>query len=48
MRPVLVDTRGLVVLLVATLLPVVPLMLAHVPREDWSILLKMLTGGRLP
>jgi len=48
MRPLLVETRGAVALLVATLLPVVPVMLAHVPREDWSILLNLITGGRVP
>lgn len=47
MLPILFDARGVVVLLVATLLPVLPVMLVHVPREDWSILLNVVTGGRI-
>jgi hypothetical protein len=47
LRPLMFDGRDLVVLLVATLIPLVPVMLLHVPREDWSKLLGLLTGGAL-
>jgi len=42
---VLIDRRDLYALLMATLLPVVPLMLIRVPLEDWRALTAMLTGG---
>jgi hypothetical protein len=45
--PVLFDRRDLIALLVATLLPVVPVMLLKVPREDWKELLGLLTGSTL-
>ena len=37
----------LFMLLAATLLPVVPVMLLHVPGEDWRALASLLTGGLL-
>ena len=40
----LVDKRDLAFLLVATLLPVVPVMLSQVPLEDWRDLLQAVTG----
>jgi hypothetical protein len=43
---VLVDRRDVIALLVATLLPVVPMMMTRVPLEDWRELASMLTGGR--
>ena len=46
-RVVLFDRRDVIVLLVATLLPVVPVALAQIPREDWTVLLKLVTGARL-
>jgi hypothetical protein len=42
---VLVDRRDVVALLIATLLPVLPMMLFRVPMEDWRGLAAMLTGG---
>jgi hypothetical protein len=42
---VLVDRRDVFALLVATLLPVLPVMLFRVPLEDWRSLAGMLTGG---
>jgi hypothetical protein len=47
LRWVLFDRRDLLVLLVSTLLPIVPLMLAHISSEDWHGLLSLLTGGRI-
>jgi hypothetical protein len=46
MQLVLVDRRDLIALLVATLLPVVPMMLSRVPLEEWRGLAGVLTGGR--
>lgn len=46
LQTVLVDRRDLVGLLIATLLPVVPMMLFRVPMQDWRELASMLTGGR--
>lgn len=46
-RSALFEARDVGVLLVATLLPTVPLMLASIPREEWVSLLQTLTGGRL-
>jgi len=43
---VLVDRRDVIGLLVATLLPIVPMMLVRVPLEEWRQLAGMLTGGR--
>jgi hypothetical protein len=43
---VLVDRRDLIGLLIATLLPVVPMMAWRVPLDDWRELASMLTGGR--
>lgn len=43
---VLVDRRDLIGLLIATLLPVVPMMLMRVPPQDWRELSSLLTGGR--
>jgi hypothetical protein len=47
MRPLLFDGRDLIILLIATLLPLVPIMLFHVPREDWRQLLGLVSGGVL-
>ena len=44
---VLVDQRDVIGLLIATLLPVVPMMLVRVPVDDWRHLAGMLSGGRL-
>ncbi len=44
---VLVDRRDLIGLLIATLLPVVPMMLLRVPLNDWRELSSLLTGGRI-
>ena len=41
---VLFDRHDLILLLVATLLPVIPVMLMHVPFEDWRELTDLLTG----
>jgi hypothetical protein len=43
----LVDRRDVIGLLVATLSPVIPMMLLRVPLEDWRGLAGMLTGGLL-
>jgi hypothetical protein len=45
---VLIDKTDVLLLLAATLAPVVPVMIARVPLEEWSRLLEMLTGGTLP
>jgi hypothetical protein len=42
---VLVDRRDLIALLIATLLPVLPMMVLRIPMEDWRGLASMLTGG---
>lgn len=42
---VLWEKRDLIVLLAATLAPVLPVMLASVPKEDWAELLSLLSGG---
>jgi hypothetical protein len=42
----LIDRRDLFTLLLATLLPLVPLLFLHVPREDWEGLLSLFTGAR--
>jgi hypothetical protein len=47
LRPLLFDRRDMIVLLVATLLPMVPVLLVHVPDEDWQRLIGILTGGAL-
>jgi len=47
MQFLMVDTRDLIWLLVATLLPVVPVMVAKIPGEDWRELLGLVTGRRL-
>jgi hypothetical protein len=47
MRYVPVEKRDLLWLLVATLLPVIPVMVAHVPWENWRDLLEILTGRSL-
>jgi hypothetical protein len=44
---VLVDRRDLIALLIATLLPVLPMMLLRVPLDDWRALAGILTGGKL-
>ncbi len=48
LRLVLIDKTDVLLLLAATLAPVVPVMIARVPLEEWSRLLEMLTGGTLP
>jgi hypothetical protein len=45
---VLFDKRDIGMLLVATLLPVLPVVLAHVPVKDWRDLGALLSGGRIP
>lgn len=47
LRVVLFDRRDAIVLLIATLVPMVPAAVAQIPTEDWNVLLKILTGGRL-
>jgi hypothetical protein len=47
-RYVVFDRRDVIVLLLATLLPVLPLMLVHVPGENWRELFDLLVGTRLP
>ena len=42
---VLVDRRDIFALLIATVLPVVPMMLVRVPLDEWRNLAGMLTGG---
>jgi hypothetical protein len=42
---VLVDRRDLIGLLIATLLPILPMMVLRIPMEDWRGLASMLTGG---
>jgi hypothetical protein len=44
LSPFLFDKRDLAALLVATLLPLLPVMLLHIPSEDWRELLTLLTG----
>jgi hypothetical protein len=46
MQFVLVDQRDLLVLLLATLLPILPMMLVQVPLEEWRSLSALITGGR--
>lgn len=41
---ILFDKRDLALLLAATLLPVAPVMLMHVPREDWQAIFAVVTG----
>lgn len=41
---ILFDKRDLVLLLAATLLPLIPLMLLHVPPDDWQAILGVVTG----
>ncbi len=48
LRLVLIDKTDVLLLLAATLAPVVPVMIARVPLDEWSQLLEMLTGGTLP
>ena len=47
LRWLLFGKRDMVVLLIATLLPMVPIMLLHVPEEDWRWLIGPLSGGLL-
>jgi hypothetical protein len=46
-RFVLFDKNDVVFLLVATLLPVLPIMLVHMPVESWRALVEALTGNPL-
>jgi hypothetical protein len=48
LRIVLFDRRDIVLLLAATLSPVVPLMIASVPADDWRAVVRLLLGGGLP
>jgi hypothetical protein len=41
---ILFDKRDLVLLLAATLVPLVPVMLMHVPLEDWQAILGLIAG----
>lgn len=41
---ILFDKRDLLLLLAATLLPLVPVMLMHVPLEDWQAILALIAG----
>jgi hypothetical protein len=45
-RPLMIDLPHLLVLVIATLAPLVPVMIWSIPREDWLDLLSLLTGGR--
>lgn len=45
MRVLLFDKGDLIKLLVATLVPVLPVMIVHVPWQDWRGVLGLLTGG---
>lgn len=45
MRVFIFDRYDVIRLLVATLLPAIPVMVMHVPWEDWRGLLELLTGG---
>ena len=45
MRVLIFDKNDVIRLLLATLLPAIPVMVMHVPREDWRGLLELLTGG---
>jgi hypothetical protein len=47
-RYVIFDKRDVIVLVLATLLPVLPVMVFHVPAEGWRDLVELLTGSRLP
>lgn len=44
-RVFIFDRNDLIKLLVAALLPAIPVMMTHVPEEDWRGLLELLTGG---
>jgi hypothetical protein len=44
----LVDRGDVVLLLIATVLPVVPVVLVHVPISNWQELGALLSGGRVP
>lgn len=48
LRPLIFEKRDLVALLLAILLPLVPVILLRVPAEDWKRLLALLTGGVVP
>jgi hypothetical protein len=47
MRYVLVEKYDVLWLLVATLVPVIPVMLLHIPAENWREILELFTGARL-
>jgi hypothetical protein len=47
-RPVVVEKLDVIVLLVATLLPILAVMVVQLPAENWRDLLELLTGSRLP
>jgi hypothetical protein len=45
LRTLLFDRRDLLVLTIATAIPVVPVMLAQVPREDWMKMAELIGGS---
>jgi len=45
MRVVMFDRNDMIKLLVATLVPTLPMLVTRVPREDWMQLLSLFTGG---
>jgi hypothetical protein len=47
LRFTMVDLRDLLVLLLSTLAPILPLMLAKIPAEGWKDLVGLVTGGRI-
>ncbi|HEX8111161.1 MAG TPA: hypothetical protein VF516_25700 [Kofleriaceae bacterium] len=48
LRTLLFDRRDLLVLIVATAIPVVPVMIARIPREDWVKMAKLIGGSFVP
>lgn len=48
LRTLLFDVRDLVILSVATLIPVVPVMLVRIPREDWVKMAELIGGSFVP
>jgi hypothetical protein len=48
LRLLLFDLRDLVILIVATAIPVVPVMFARVPSEDWMKLARVIGGSVVP
>lgn len=48
LRFLVIEKRDVIVLLLATLVPMTAVMLVHVPLESWRDLVQLLTGTRLP